>query len=239
MKHPTPIILCAVGLLAATATHAHLTREEQQALTPQAAFARLQAGHARFLAGASTRPDLRASVRATAAAQHPAAVVITCLDSRTSAELILDQGLGDIFCGRIAGNFVDDVMLGSIEFATKVAGAPLIVVIGHSECGAIKGACDDVQLGHLTATLAALRPAIQAVPNDGTPRGSTNPAFVKRVTAANVRVNVDRIRRQSAGLAQLVADGKVGLIGGVYDLATGRIEWLADTAVNVTAPEGS
>lgn len=235
-SHCLRLILGAGLFAAAVSASAHLTADEQRALTPQTAFERLRSGHERFLAGTPERGDLRVSVRATAGAQHPAAIVITCIDSRTPAEMIFGQGLGEIFCGRIAGNFVDDVMLGSIEFATKVAGAPLILVLGHSECGAIKGACDDVRLGHLTATLAALRPAIDAVPDDGTPRNGANAAFVRRVTAANVRVTVERIRRESPGLAELMAAGKVGLVGGVYDLADGRIIWLGDTAVNVALP---
>lgn len=237
MKSHVLRLILGAGLFAgAVSASAHLTADEQRALTPQAAFDRLLSGHERFLAGTPEHGDLRASVRATAAAQHPAAIVITCIDSRTPAELIFGQGIGDIFCGRIAGNFVDAVMLGSIEFATKVAGAPLIVVLGHSECGAIKGACDDVRLGHLTATLAALRPAIDAVPDDGTPRNGANVAFVRRVTAANVQVTVERIRRESPGLADLIAAGKVGIVGGVYELATGRIDWVTATAMNVRIP---
>lgn len=139
---------CVLG--AAASSFAQVTREEQAALTPQAAFTRLVEGHERFLQGRPLTRDLPASVAASARGQYPAAMVISCIDSRTAAEFIFDQGTGDLFCGRIAGNFVDDLMLGSIEFGLKVARAPLVVVLGHTECGAVKGACSGVKLGHLT-----------------------------------------------------------------------------------------
>ncbi len=225
-----------LSLLAVNPAAADITKAEQAALTPQTAFDRLVSGHQRFLTGQSRIRDQRAAVAATGSGQYPGSVIIACLDSRTSTELIFDQGLGESFCGRIAGNFVDNVMLGSIEFGVKVAGAPLIVVLGHTDCGAIKGACDGVKLGHLTATLAALDPAIASVRDDGEPRKSTNKVFVQRVTDANVRVTVSRVQSESEGLAALLARGKVGIIGGVYDLRTGKIKWLADTAVNVKLP---
>jgi len=225
---------CALG--AAASSFAQVTREEQAALTPQAAFTRLAEGHQRFLQGRPLKRDLPASVAASARGQYPAAMVISCIDSRTAAEFIFDQGTGDLFCGRIAGNFVDDLMLGSIEFGLKVARAPLVVVLGHTECGAVKGACSGVKLGHLTTTLAALQPAIQAVPDEVQPRTGANRRFVELVTAANVRLTVKRVRTESDVLATSFDSGKAGIIGGVYDVATGRITWLDDTAVNVTVP---
>jgi len=233
MKTPSLFALLAAGLLSAVSLHSQVSREQQAALTPQMALDRLHEGHARFIAGQSTTRDLSAARASISTGQFPTAIVISCIDSRTPPELLFDQGLGEIFCGRIAGNFVADEMLGSIEYATKVAHAPLIVVLGHSGCGAIKGACDGVELGHLTTTLAAIQPAIAAVPVDGSPRNSGNHAFVHQVTTANVRLTVERIKRDSEVLAPLLAQGQVGIIGGVYDLASGRIEWLGDTAQNV------
>lgn len=196
------------------------------------ALDRLQEGHARFVAGQPTVRDFRAALTTVSVGQFPAAIVISCIDSRRPPELLFDLGLGEIFCGRIAGNFVDDEMLGSIEYATKAPKAPLIVVLDHSGCGAIKGACDGVKFGHLTSTLAAIQPAIATVPVDGSPRNPSNHSFVRQVTTANVRLTIERIKRDSEVLAPPLAQGTVGIIGAVYDLASRRIEWLGDTEQN-------
>lgn len=205
----------------------------QKATTPQQAFDRLAAGNARFAAGTSTKRDLGAEVRSTAAGQYPIATIVTCLDSRTSAEYLFDLGLGDAFCARVAGNFVNEDILGSLEFAHKAAGAKLIVVMGHSACGAVKGAADDVKLGNLTAVLSKIKPAVASVKDDGTPRNSKNTAFVEKVSAANVRLAVQQIRERSPVLKEMLDAGQIGLVGGMYDLATGKVTFYPDTAVNV------
>lgn len=208
----------------------------QKATTPQQALDRLVAGNTRFATSAGTKRDLAAEMRQTAPGQYPVASIVTCLDSRTSPEYLFDLGIGDAFAARVAGNFVNEDILGSLEFAHKAAGAKLIVVIGHSACGAVKGACDDVKLGNLTAVLAKIRPAVAAVKDDGSPRTSKNTAFVEQVAAANVRLTVQQIRERSPVLREMLEAGQIGLIGGMYDLATGRVTFYADTAVNVKAP---
>ena len=208
----------------------------QKATTPQQALERLVAGNARFASASSTKRDLAAEARKSAAGQYPLASIITCLDSRTSPEYLFDLGIGDAFAARVAGNFVNEDILGSLEFAHKAAGAKLIVVIGHSACGAVKGAADDVKLGNLTAALAKIRPAVAAVTDDGTPRNSKNSVFVEKVAAANVRLTAQQIRDKSPVLRDMLDAGEIGLIGGMYDLATGQVTFYPDTAVNVKAP---
>lgn len=211
----------------------------QKATTPQQAFDRLVTGNARFATGASTQRDYQAEVQATANGQFPLASIVACLDSRTSPELLFDLGLGESFAARIAGNFVNEDILGSLEFAHKVAGAKVIVVVGHTSCGAVKGACDNVEVGNLTAALAKIRPAVLAVKDDGTLRSSKNSEFVAKVAAANVRHAVQQIRDRSPLLAAMLDSGEIGLIGGMYDLHSGKVTYYPDTAVNLTAPAGS
>jgi len=152
-------------------------------------------------------------------------VVLSCLDSRQPIEIVLDQGIGKIFSARIAGNVVNDDVLGSMEFACKASGSKLIAVIGHSNCGAIKGAVDDVQLGNLTGVLAKIKPAIDAVPADVQPRTSKNYKFVDDVAAANVRLAMQQIRERSPVLREMLDKGEIGLVGGMYDLKTGKIQF--------------
>jgi carbonic anhydrase len=166
-----------------------------------------------------------ADVKATASGQYPFAVVLSCIDSRQPVEIVLDQGIGDIFSARIAGNVLNDDILGSLEFACKVSGAKLIAVIGHSNCGAIKGGVDDAQLGHLTGLLAKIKPAIDAVPDDGTPRSSKNHEFVDKVAEANVRLVIQEIRDRSPVLREMMDKGQVGIAGGMYDLSTGEVRF--------------
>src|SRR5215472_16242150 len=199
------------------------TKESQAATTPQDALAELRAGNARFLAGKSQVHNLPARVRATASGQYPFAVVLSCLDSRIPIEIIFDQGIGDIFSSREAGNVLNDDTLGSLEFACKVSGAKLIAVIGHSNCGAIKGAIDNVQLGSLTGLLDRIKPAIYNVPNNASPRDSKNPQFVQQVAEANVRLVMQQIRERSSVLREMLDQGKIGLVGGMYDLETGEV----------------
>lgn len=199
------------------------TKEAQAAMSPDDALQELRAGNARFLAGKTQNRNLPAKARATASGQYPFAVILSCLDSRQPIEIIFDQGIGDVFSARVAGNVLTDDILGSMEFACKVSGAKLIVVVGHSNCGAIKGAIDDAQLGSLTGLLAKIKPAIAAVPDDGSPRTSKNDAFVQKVADANVRLVMQQIRERSPVLREMLDEKQIGLVGGMYDLSTGAV----------------
>jgi carbonic anhydrase len=201
------------------------TKDAQAAMTPQQAFAELRDGNARFVAGKPRNRDNAADVKATASGQYPFAVVLSCLDSRQPIELVLDQGIGDIFSARVAGNVLNDDIVGSMEFACKASGAKLIAVIGHSNCGAIKGAVDQVDLGNLTGLLAKVKPAIEQVPDDGTPRTSKNPAFVDKVSEANVKLVMQQIRERSPILKEMIDSGQIMLVGGMYDLQTGEVHF--------------
>lgn len=204
------------------------TPESQRSLTPATALQLLKDGHERFLENRPAERDLLEQVADTAGGQWPFAVILGCIDSRAPAELIFDQGIGDLFNARIAGNFVNDDILGSMEFACKVAGAKLIVVLGHSSCGAIKGACDGVELGLLTNLLGCLRPALDAVaePSDAASRTSKNAAFVDSVAQENVRLTVDAIPQRSHVLAELLDAGEIDVVGAMYDVASGRVRFL-------------
>jgi len=194
-------------------------------MTPERALAELRAGNARFVAG---QPKVRhplADVHASAPGQYPYAVVLSCIDSRQPVELVLDQGIGDIFCARVAGNVLDDDVLGSMEFGCKVAGARLIAVIGHSNCGAIKGAIDHVELGNLTGLLGKIKPAVDEIPADGQPRTSKNHDFVDHVAEANVRLVMKQIRERSPVLREMLDQGRIGLAGGLYELETGKVHF--------------
>ena len=203
------------------------TRETQAATTPARALQKLKDGNDRFVRGDLLDRDYRKQVLATGdEGQFPFAAVVGCVDSRAPAEVVFDQGVGDIFNARVAGNFVNDDMLGSLEFACAVAGAKLIVVLGHNECGAVKGAADDVVMGNLTKTLANLKPAVAAVTGHEKDRTSTNPAFVQAVAEKNVHLTVDRIRQRSPILREMIVKGEVGLVGAMYDIRTGRVTFL-------------
>jgi len=202
------------------------TKESQAAMTPQQALAELKAGNARFASGHPRSRDPLADVKATAPGQYPFAVVLSCLDSRVPIELVLDQGIGDIFSARLAGNVLEQDVLGSMEFGCKAAGAKLVAVIGHSNCGAVKGAIDNVDLGNLTALLSRIKPAIDMVPGDSASRNSKNLEFVDQVAEANVRLVMRQIRERSPVLAEMLDQGKIGLVGGMYDLSTGKIRFL-------------
>lgn len=209
--------------MAGVAVSAVQTKESQAAMTPEQALAELKAGNARFVAGKPLHRDFPAQVKATASGQYPFAVVLSCLDSRQPIEIVLDQGIGDIFSARVAGNVLDDDILGSMEFACKVSGAKLIAVIGHSNCGAIKGAIDDVQLGNLTGLLTKIKPAMDAVPDDSRPRTSKNYKFVDKVAEANVRLVMKEIPERSPILREMLDKGEIDIAGGVYDLQTGAV----------------
>ena len=214
-QHPC----CSAG------TDAVRTPASQAAMTPQAALAELKAGNARFVAGRPLVRNLPAEVKATAPGQYPFAVVLSCLDSRQPVEIIFDQGIGDVFGARVAGNVLNDDILGSMEFACKVSGAKLIAVVGHSNCGAVKGAVDDVELGNLTGLLGKIKPAIDAVPAGVQPRTSKNEAFVDQVAEANVRLVMREIRERSPILREMLDQGQIALVGGIYDLKTGQVRF--------------
>ena len=195
----------------------------QAAMTPAEALARLREGNARFVANRQMERDLLQQVRETGGGQYPFAIVLGCVDSRVPPELIFDQGIGDIFTTRIAGNFVNADILGSMEFACKVAGARLIFVLGHTDCGAIKGAIDDVHLGNLTGMLEKLKPAVEAVPNPAEGCSSQNAAFVHQVAEKNVELTLQAIRQQSPVLNEMLESGEIQIAGGIYDVETGVV----------------
>jgi carbonic anhydrase len=203
------------------------SKERQAAVTPSAALAMLKQGNERFVAGQTIHCDLLAQVRATAAAQAPFAAVVGCIDSRVPPELVFDQRIGDIFAARIAGNFVNTDILGSLEFATKLAGAKAIVVLGHSECGAVKGAIDNAQLGNLTATLANIRPSVAKVTDVPGSQDSKNKTLVQAVADQNAKDAAAMLLSRSAVLRELVSEGKLAVAAAMHDVATGQIRWLA------------
>jgi carbonic anhydrase len=202
------------------------TKQTQAAITPQKALEMLKTGNTRFIQGKPLSRDLMQQVKATASGQFPFAVFVSCIDSRESMQLIFDQGIGDIFNARVAGNFVNDDILGSLEFACAAAGAKLVVVMGHTECGAVKGACDDVVLGNLTQTLANIKPAVAAVSGYEADRSSNNDAFVQAVTEKNVDLTVARIRERSPILRDMIESGKIKLVGALYDVHTGQVKFM-------------
>ena len=201
------------------------TKESQAAMTPQAALQMLKDGNERFVAGEFVNRDARAQIKATSGGQYPFATILSCQDSRTSNELLFDLNKGDAFSLRIAGNVVNEDILGGMEFGSKAAGAKLIAVIGHTKCGAIYGACDNVKMGNLTGLLDKIKPAINEVPMSITPRDSKNPKFVDAVTEANVRYQMKQIREKSPILREMIDKGEVGLVGGIYDISTGEVKF--------------
>ena len=200
-----------------------VTKEQQAAMTPDTVLAQLKAGNKRFAAGQTLGYDMLAQARATASGQYPKAIILGCLDSRVPPEIIFDQGIGDIFVGRVAGNFENVDMLGSMEFGTLLAGSKLIVVLGHESCGAVKGAVDQAKLGNLTATLDNIHVDTTGISGK---RSSKNKALVAAVTEANVRKTVKDIESRSPVMAELVKKGQLKIVGGIYDLDTGRVDWL-------------
>ncbi len=202
-------------------------KARQQAITPDRALALLKEGNERFVSGRLIHCDLMAQVKATAAAQAPFAAVVGCIDSRVPPELIFDQHIGDVFAARIAGNFVNTDIIGSLEFATQLAGARLIVVLGHTECGAIKGAVDDAKLGNLTATLANIRPSVVKVQGIEGPRSSKNKKLVQAVADQNARDAASLLTERSEVLRTLVAEGKLRIVSAMHDVGTGRVTWFA------------
>jgi len=200
-----------------------MTKEQQAALTPEQALQMLKEGNAHFVQGRMQHRDYISKIKATSEGQYPLGIVLGCVDSRQPAEILFDQSLGDIFVARVAGNVLNDDILGSMEFATKVTGAKLIAVVGHTNCGAVKGAIDDVELGHLTGLLSKIRPAVNEVEAQDGKQGSKNLAFVDKVAAANVKRVVAEIRTRSKTLRDLIDAGKLKIVGGMYDISTGQV----------------
>ena len=225
----TTAIAPAAGLLGTSflmqATYAAaLTKEQRDKLTPDQIIEAMKKGNERFRSGKMSSQDFVAQKRASAAGQYPAAVILSCIDSRAPAEIILDARLGDTFNARVAGNIANDDLLGSMEFACAVAGAKVVLVMGHTACGAIKGAIDGAQLGNLTGLLNKIKPAVDATRYDGA-RTSKNDAFVDEVAKTNVRLTIDAIRQRSDVLAGLEKEGKIKIAGSMYHLVGGRVEF--------------
>ena len=219
-------------LLASTAVWADrvtsvMTPDVQANVTPAKALTMLKEGNARFVSGNLTDYDYIAQVKQTAKGQFPFATVLSCLDSRILPEIVFDRGIGDLFVARVAGNFTNDDILGSFEFASKLAGSKLIVVMGHTECGAVKGACDAAQIGLLSSTLASINPAVTAVEGYN-PRNSTNPEFVQAVSEMNVRLTMKTLRDRSVVLRQMIESGEIALVGAMYDISTGKVKFFED-----------
>lgn len=200
-------------------------------ITPPSALQLLKEGNFRLINDMRQHYDLLEQVDATQAGQYPFAAVLACMDSRTSSELVFDLGLGDIFSIRIAGNIVTEGILGSLEYATAVAGSSLILVLGHTNCGAIKGACDHVEMGNLTGLLQKIQPAIDRETDTKNNRNSSNKDFVDAVALLNVQNSVAQIVKNSPIIKQLVAEGKVGIVPAIYDVATGKVRFCDDAAI--------
>jgi carbonic anhydrase len=202
-------------------------KELQKEITPRTALEILQKGNDRFINNLKANRNLLEQVNLTGNGQWPFATILSCIDSRTSAELIFDQGLGDVFSIRIAGNIVNTDILGSMEFACKIAGSKLIVVLGHTKCGAVKGACDHVEMGNLTELLSKLQPAVYEERETLNPddRNSKNNSFVENVSAVNVRRSVKNIIERSFILEEMVESGEIGVVGAMYNIETGRVDF--------------
>jgi carbonic anhydrase len=200
-----------------------LNKELQDKISPRKALEMLQNGNERFINNLKADRNLLKQVNETSEGQWPFATVLSCIDSRTSAELIFDQGLGDIFSVRIAGNIVNTDILGSMEFACKVAGSKLIVVLGHSKCGAVKGACDHVEMGNLTELLSKIQPAVYQESETKEDRTAKNETFVENVSAINVKRSVKNIIERSFVLEQMLEEGSIGIVGAMHDIETGKV----------------
>jgi len=226
------VLLLAAGI-ACQSTPPHRapaapTQAAQATITPAEALERLKAGNDRHVANQPLARNWATARAETAQGQYPYAVILSCLDSRTSSEIIFDAGLGEVFNARVAGNVLDDDILGSMEFGCKAAGAKLIAVVGHTECGAVKGACTGVELGNLTGLLAKIQPAVTAVTGSQKADIKGNPGLVNEVARANVRLVMQQIRDRSPILREMIESGQVGLVGGLHDLDSGRVTFMED-----------
>ena len=203
-----------------------LTKEMQAKITPEGALEILKEGNKRFVTNLKANRNLLEQANETSDGQHPFAIILSCIDSRTSAELIFDQGLGDIFSVRIAGNIINEDILGSMEFACKVAGSKIIAVLGHSACGAVKGACDHVEMGNLTTLLSKIRPAVDAEKTVTEDRTSANTEFVDKVTLLNVQRTMESITDRSTILKEMVDNKEILIVGGIHELSSGEVTFL-------------
>ena len=202
-----------------------LTKEMQNAISPTMALDLLKEGNKRFVNNLKINRNLLQQANETSNGQHPFAVILSCIDSRTSAELIFDQGLGDVFSVRIAGNIVNEDILGSMEFGCKVAGAKIIVVLGHTKCGAIKGACDNVELGNLISLISKIKPAVDQEMTTTKNRDSSNSTFVENVAELNVSLSVKNILLKSPILAEMVKNDEIVIVGGLHDISYGEVKF--------------
>lgn len=206
-----------------------LTKEDQEAITPVMALNLLEEGNKRFVNNLKINRNLLQQANETSDGQHPFAIILSCIDSRTSAELIFDQGLGDIFSVRIAGNVINEDILGSMEFGCRLAGAKIIVVLGHTRCGAIKGACDHVEMGNLTSLLTKIRPAVDDEQTIKENRNSGNTEFVEKVSAINVNRSVKSITERSPILKEMVTEGQISIVGAIHDITSGIVTFYPET----------
>lgn len=208
-----------------------LTKEFRDKIAPREAIEILKKGNERFVNNLKMNRNLLQQVNETSDGQHPFAVILSCIDSRTSAELIFDQGLGDVFSVRIAGNIQNADILGSLEFSCKVAGAKVVVVLGHTKCGAVKGACDHVTMGNLTILLEKLKPAVEGETSVTSDRNANNSEFVEKVASLNVRITKKQILKNSPILKEMIEKGEIALVGGMYDVETGIVDFYDDEIV--------
>ena len=208
-----------------------LTKDAQAAITPKMALDLLKEGNKRFINNLKVNRNLLQQANETSEGQYPFAVILSCIDSRTSVELIFDQGLGDLLSVRIAGNIINEDILGSMEFGCKVLGAKIIVVLGHTKCGAIKGACDHVEMGNLTALLSKIQPAVYAEKTETENRHSGNAEFVEKVSSINVRRTVYAVMERSPILKDLITSGTIAIVGGIHDISTGEVSFYEDTLI--------
>jgi carbonic anhydrase len=214
-------------VISAAPQAAVMTKAVQERMSADQALQRLKDGNTRFVSGAMEKRDLATQVKTTGIdGQYPFASVISCIDSRAAPSLVFDQGIGDIFSARVAGNIVNEDILGSLEYASRVAGAKLIVILGHTHCGAIKGACDGAALGNLTQLLYKIRPAVEATPNvHGADRSSKNHHFVDAVAHANVKLQVKQLLAKSPVLREMVEKGEIKVVGAMLDVETGKVQF--------------
>lgn len=203
-----------------------LSKEDQDKLTPDQVVELLRKGNERFVAGEVTIRNHKAQIRKAALSQFPKAIVLSCVDSRVPVEDVFDRGIGDMFVARVAGNFVNADILGSMEFACHVSGSKVILVLGHEHCGAVKAAIDSVELGNITEMLTKVTPAVEQTEGFEGERKSSNEQFVHAVTERNVRLNIERIRAESPILQQMESDGKIAIIGGLYDMDNGEVTFI-------------
>ncbi|MDX2226595.1 MAG: carbonic anhydrase family protein [Verrucomicrobiae bacterium] len=229
MSHSSPLacllLICLLPIGLPAGRVPTMTRERQNEISPARALAKLGEGNRRFLSGKRRHQEYDKAVAVTASGQYPFASVVSCIDSRVPTELIFDQGIGSIMNARVAGPVINDDILGSLEFACRVTGTRLILVLGHTGCGAVKGAIDNVELGHLTELVDKIKPALRRVPSTVVPRSSKNSHFVDDAARENVRLVMREIRDRSTILRALEKDGEILVVGALYDVETGRVEF--------------